>query len=49
MPKCRFNACLHDREPDCAVKKAVEEKIISRERYENYLKILSEIKTNYRY
>ena len=31
------------------VKKAVEEGIISRERYENYLKILSEIKTNYRY
>ena len=49
MSKCRFNACLHDREPDCGVKKAVEEGLISRERYENYLKIISEIKTNYRY
>lgn len=48
-PRCRFNACLHDREPDCMVKKAVEEGNISRERYENYLKILREIKNSYKY
>ncbi|MCR4647665.1 MAG: ribosome small subunit-dependent GTPase A [Lachnospiraceae bacterium] len=47
--KCRFNACIHDREPDCKVKEAVEDGKISRERYENYLKILSEIKSNYRF
>lgn len=48
-PKCRFNACLHDKEPDCGVKKAVAEGIVSQERYENYLKILSEIKKTYSY
>ena len=47
--KCKFNACLHDREPECGVKNAVEEGIVSRERYENYLKILKEIKNSYRY
>ena len=47
--KCRFNACLHDKEPECGVKKAVEEGIISSERYENYLKIISEIKKDYRF
>ena len=47
--KCRFNACLHDREPDCRVKKAVEEGLISKERYENYLKIITEIKNTYKY
>jgi len=36
---CRFNSCLHRREPDCAVKKAVAEGRISRNRYESYLRI----------
>ncbi len=49
VDKCRFNACLHDREPDCGVKAAVTEGLISNERYENYLKILTEIKNNYRF
>ncbi|MBO4346188.1 MAG: ribosome small subunit-dependent GTPase A [Lachnospiraceae bacterium] len=49
VQKCRFNACLHDREPDCAVKAAVEQGLVSKERYENYLKVLSEIKNNYKY
>ena len=48
-PKCRFNACLHDKEPDCRVKKAVEEGLISEERYLNYLKIITEIKNTYKY
>jgi ribosome biogenesis GTPase len=38
---CRFNNCLHINEPDCAVKKAVEEGIISQSRYYNYLSILN--------
>lgn len=41
---CKFKGCLHDSEPYCAVKKAVEEKKISKERYENYLMMLNELK-----
>ena len=37
---CRFSPCLHDEEPGCAVRAAVEEGDISPERYESYLKIL---------
>ncbi len=39
---CKFRGCLHDQEPDCAVKQAVEAGEISRERYENYLVFLKE-------
>lgn len=42
--KCRFNMCLHDKEPDCAVKDAVQKGLISKNRYERYLKILNELK-----
>lgn len=38
--QCRFVSCLHDREPDCGVKQAVEMKEINRERYERYLRIM---------
>lgn len=38
--QCRFNSCLHDREPDCAVKTAVEKHEISKERYDRYLRII---------
>ena len=34
---CRFLSCLHDKEPGCAVKEKVQEGIIDKERYENYL------------
>jgi ribosome biogenesis GTPase len=37
---CRFNNCCHVNEPDCAVKKAVEEGKIPSSRYLNYLAIL---------
>ena len=42
--KCRFDNCLHKDEPDCAVKKAVNDGIIDKRRYENYLHLMSEIK-----
>ena len=42
--QCKFKGCLHDHEPYCAVKEAVEEKKISKERYENYLLMLDELK-----
>ncbi|MCL2167517.1 MAG: ribosome small subunit-dependent GTPase A [Lentimicrobiaceae bacterium] len=38
--QCRFHNCCHVNEPDCAVKKAVEERKIPSSRYLNYLAIL---------
>lgn len=37
---CRYPNCTHDHEPGCAVREAVEAGIISRERYESYLRLL---------
>jgi len=34
--KCRFKGCSHTKEPDCAVKDAVEDGKISKSRYESY-------------
>lgn len=39
---CRFTGCLHVSEPDCAVKEAVENGSINRERYARYVKIINE-------
>ncbi|HIZ43980.1 MAG TPA: ribosome small subunit-dependent GTPase A [Firmicutes bacterium] len=47
--QCRFQGCVHVKEPDCAVKRAVEEGAVSRERYENYLLIYEELKQIKRY
>lgn len=47
--KCRFNGCIHVNEPDCAVKAAVEEGIISQVRYDNYVEIYNELKNIRRY
>lgn len=38
--KCRFNDCHHINEPDCAIKNAVNDGIISKLRYQNYLDIV---------
>jgi ribosome biogenesis GTPase len=40
IPNCKFNNCLHNNEPDCGIKMAVEEGEIDSERYYNYLSIL---------
>ncbi len=37
---CKYNNCIHEGEPGCAVYKAVEEGKISIERYSNYLDML---------
>lgn len=42
--KCKFRGCLHDQEPKCAVKQAVEAGEIPQYRYEHYKVFLQEIK-----
>ena len=42
--ECKFRGCLHDSEPKCRVKEAVEEGLITKERYEHYLLNLQEVK-----
>ncbi len=37
---CKFNNCLHLKEPECAVKKALEIKKIYMSRYKSYLQII---------
>lgn len=37
---CKFNNCLHLKEPNCAVKQALEDEEISWSRYRSYLQIL---------
>jgi ribosome biogenesis GTPase / thiamine phosphate phosphatase len=40
-PHCRFNDCLHLREPGCAVLAAMESREISARRYESYKRLLN--------
>ena len=37
---CKFNDCLHEKEPKCAVKEAVLNGLISESRYKSYLSLL---------
>lgn len=46
---CQIHNCLHINEPSCYVKKAVEDKLILKSRYENYLKLYREIQAKKRY
>lgn len=39
--KCKYHGCLHDQEPGCAVREAVENSKIAITRYECYLQILN--------
>ena len=47
--ECRFLDCKHISEPDCRVKKAVENGEVSRLRYENYLTLYRECKEKRKY
>lgn len=40
--KCRFAGCSHIKEPDCAVKDALNDGLIAKERYDNYCKLYAE-------
>jgi ribosome biogenesis GTPase / thiamine phosphate phosphatase len=46
--QCKFNNCLHKDEPNCAVKKALEEDKVAWTRYNSYLKILEGDDEHYR-
>lgn len=41
--KCRFNGCVHLKEPECAVKAALETNELSKSRYDSYVKIYDEL------
>lgn len=49
LGQCRFDNCRHIKEPDCRVREAVEEGLISRERYESYVSQIEEIRTRVPY
>jgi len=40
-PECKFNNCLHLREPGCAVLAALAQKTLSARRYESYKRLLN--------
>jgi ribosome biogenesis GTPase / thiamine phosphate phosphatase len=44
--QCRFNDCSHTQETGCAILQALEEGTVSRERYQNYVKMLRESERN---
>ncbi|MBP3655624.1 MAG: ribosome small subunit-dependent GTPase A [Clostridia bacterium] len=45
---CRFQPCLHDREPGCAVHAAVDAGQLSRIRWERYRMMLGEVRENWK-
>lgn len=47
--KCKFNNCKHINEPECNIKKMVENGLISKSRYDSYLEIYNELKEKERY
>ena len=49
IPLCKFNNCMHDNEPGCAVRQAYLDEKISEERYINYLAIMADYKANYKH
>lgn len=43
-PDCKYKMCTHISEPNCAVKKALDEGKICKERYERYVALVKELK-----
>lgn len=46
LADCKFNNCIHIHEPGCAVQKAIEAGEIHASRYDTYLRMLEEIKSD---
>ena len=47
--QCRFQGCTHTHEPGCAVKEALEQEKIGKQRYGNYLEMYRELEEKRRY
>ena len=45
---CKFHNCLHDNEPNCAVKQALERGDIAQSRYDSYIGLLTDPEGPYR-
>lgn len=41
--ECKYNGCMHFKEPGCKVKEALDKDLINRNRYEFYIKTLEEL------
>lgn len=46
---CKFSTCVHDKEPGCEVKRALEEGVINKERYDFYIDTLNKLSTRRNY
>jgi ribosome biogenesis GTPase len=42
--ECRFSDCAHEREPGCAIRRALSDGTLSRERWESYCKLQRELR-----
>ncbi|MFN8310933.1 MAG: ribosome small subunit-dependent GTPase A [Chitinophagales bacterium] len=49
LPQCKFNNCLHENEPGCAVKEAFYDGRISEARYVSYINILEDYRANFKH
>ena len=47
--KCRFRGCIHQNEPDCAVKQAGKAGLVSKQRYLSYIQLYKELKEKEKY
>ena len=47
--KCRFRGCVHQNEPDCAIKAAGKAGLISKQRYLSYLQLYKDLKEKEKY
>lgn len=46
--QCKYSGCNHINEPDCAVKKAVEEGTLSKQRYDRYVALYNDLAQKWR-
>ncbi len=44
---CRFKGCSHTSEPDCAVRRLIQDGKLDEERYKRYIELYRELKENY--
>ena len=49
LGQCRYDDCLHIKEPDCSVREALEKGEISASRYESYVRMIDEIRKKKNY